>query len=154
LDRKCHIFECRLNSNGICRGPNPERCVYRNLGVETAEKKTDNNLRRYGWRGFSIVTFCPSCMTAVLTFKEAEAIVKAVASGYVDKAVSIVERIPGVAGFIADNEETAQLLERRVVVYPICLPCSTNVGQEGFLGTVEHNLILSRRFIKLVKKKV
>jgi len=68
LDRKyCDIFECPLNLNGICSG----------------------------WHGFSIATFCPSCMTAVLTFKEAEAIVKAVASGYVDKAVSIVERIPG-----------------------------------------------------------
>jgi len=43
LDRKyCDIFECPLNLNGICSG----------------------------WRGFSIATFCPGCMTTVLAFSE------------------------------------------------------------------------------------
>lgn len=118
------------------------------------EDKTKELISRYAWRGFSVISYCPSCLTPLLTTREMKLIGEAWMLGNPEKVIETFNRIPGVAGFgiyIPGNEEYAQLLEHRYVIHPICYACSLHVGEPEYERKTEENIVVARRFIAIIK---
>jgi len=117
-------------------------------------KQLDECFRRFCWRGFTLVSFCPSCMTPLIPLSEGLEIARLSVMGRWSEVKNIFSRMPNAAGFtlfIPRDEETAQLLEYRAVVYPLCYACILDLECPGFFERVEQNLILSRRLFKIIK---
>jgi len=110
-------------------------------------------IMRFAWRGFTVVNFCPGCMRPILSLE----LVKMIGRVWMEQpqmVTKIFDNVYGVAGFavfIPGNEEQAQLLNHRYVIYPICYECASHLRELGFLEKIEENIILARRRAKLFK---
>ena len=146
LKTMCINYSCCLNTQGQCTAPNPKTCILKNKFGSGSLK----NERKFGWRGCSVVTFCPGCMTPLLTQKEAEEIANAFMSHNIERIHSIIRKNGLAAGFgvyVAGKEDLAQLLEHRIIVHPACYVCSVNFGLPEYEERCETNIIMSRRFL-------
>lgn len=121
------------------------------------DKKTSSSKRllaKYGHKGFSATTYCPRCMTPILTWQDTKKLLAAYLEGDIDKCHKIIQgKASAFTFFIANNKRMAQLLNYHAIIYPLCPSCtphSKNVGKE-YTDIVEHNLALGRRYALIVK---
>lgn len=106
-------------------------------------------------KGHTVITFCPGCMRPLLPEPSAVELGQAFACHDFDTMVNIVKPYAaGFAIFVPTNEEMAQLLDHRVVVYPCCSHCSKRREEPGFLDEIERNIALSRRLFSHRKVEV
>ena len=111
-------------------------------------------LAKYGHKGFSATTYCPRCMTPILTWQDTKKLLAAYLEGDIDKCHKIIQgKATAFALFIANNKRMAQLLNYHAIIYPLCPSCaphSKNRGRE-YTDVVETNLALGRRYALIVK---
>ena len=112
-------------------------------------------LKKFAWRGFSAINFCPGCMKSLLTSDEAIKLVQAFSKSDHEAFNDIIGgRAAGFAFYIPRNEEMALLLEHRVIIHPFCSECGKYFGEEWMEDRVEQNIVLSRRYIPHPKIKL
>lgn len=116
--------------------------------------------------GYSIINFCPGCMTQVWTQTNAERIVdiiRALGKGLEKRnqkkrrklEIDLNKRVRKGSGnvfglFVAESLELARALDYRVIVYPVCRDCEPYVGDEDWEDWVETNLEGSRYSVPVV----
>jgi len=123
----------------------------KNEAFDFVKLRADNMkaVEKFRWRGYRVLASCPICLRQLLTVEEAWSLAEAFASAENCKLVEAFadEHDMGLLILVPQKPETAQLLDHRLVLAPICREHSEIDGAD-----LEKRVLLISRYGKKVKK--
>jgi len=104
---------------------------------------------KFCWRGYRTLTFCPICLKELLSVEETRLLTEAFASPQNSRLVEAFTAAHdiGLLILVPSNRETAQLLDFRLALAPICNHHSQIDGAD-----LEKRVLLISRYGKKVKE--
>lgn len=104
-------------------------------------------------KGLTIVNFCPSCLTRLLSIEDAKTIVKLFPKELTTTINDILVKsnCASLGIFEPTTEEFLLLLDHRLVLYPMCHRCAVGITCGKKQELIEKNLAWSRRTQTLLK---